>query len=302
MYTLSKSWSSDCPSPTEILLILDVYLVLSCITSLILGVKPIRSSLSYKHLISADANTLPSRYLPWISIAGGLAIHFSGTILTAHILTSSDHAVTTTVTTSTASKLSPLARMFFLWLSRPLATGPIFWLSIVNRKAYRDNAREVAIVDGLYSSANVYLFYCVAKITNVKPSRVPAWARLARAASALWLLAFVLSAFALIGHYASDPPDDGDGPDGSTSKRRFSSPWIWFSLDALRFLACWLLWAGLLFTDETAFCPTRKTLALVTCVWLVVPVMDCLWRGFVSFTPVQGEPTGAEEAERLIDM
>jgi hypothetical protein len=74
-------------------------------------------------------------------------------------------------------------------------------------------------------------------------------------------------------------------------------PYIWFCLDVLRFIGCWLLWAGLLFSDETAFCPSHRALVYVIVIWLFVPFLDCLWRGFATHKEEQGP-----EAENLIEM
>ena len=291
-YALPNSDPSTCPSPSEILLYLDVYLVFSCIASLTLGAKPIRDRLSHNLVLSFDFISDHPRILPWISTIGSLLIHACATVVTADVLAASN--------TSTTAE-PPLGRMFLLWLSRPLATALIAWLSIADRKAYRDNTREVAIVDSLYSLTNTYLFGSVAYITNVHPNDVPAPARLARAGSALWLLAFIPSLGVLVWYMierrgSSSAPSDDDNWKKNTNSAQLLH-WLWFGLDGLRFLACWLLWAGLLFSDETAFCPSRRALAGVTVIWLVVPFMDCLWRGFATYKEEEGA-----EAENLIEM
>lgn len=71
-------------------------------------------------------------------------------------------------------------------------------------------------------------------------------------------------------------------------------------LDLLRFVGSWLLWAGLLFTDQTAFCPSRRTWARATVIWLFVPFVDCLWRGFATVT--EKKAGAREEADDLISM
>jgi len=277
-YALLSSDPYTCPSPTEILLYLDIYLAFSCIASLTLGTKSVRTSVSHNRFLPSDFGNDHPRLLSWISIAGSLLIHIGATVVTANVLRASNVETTPE---------SLLGRMFLLWLSRPLATALIMWLSIADRKTYHDNAREVAIVDSLYGLTNIYLFSSVARITNVRPSDIPGPARLARAGSALWLLAFLLSLAVLAWYMVKIP-------------RAFTQfprllPWIWFSLDAIRFTACWLLWAGLLFSDETAFCPTRSALASVTAIWLFAPFIDCLWRGVATYRAEEGT-----EAENLI--
>jgi hypothetical protein len=179
--------------------------------------------------------------------------------------------------------------MFLLWVSRPLATALVTWLSIANRDAYQDNAREVAIVDSLYGLLSTYLFGSVAHAANVWPGDVPAPARLARAGSALWLLALVLSIGVLLWYLVGHLRGNGSSrvlsaDDSGKSSKGFAQhlPWIWFFLDGIRLAACWLLWAGLLFSDKTAFCPSQRAVARVTVIWLVVPFIDCLWRGFAT--------------------
>jgi hypothetical protein len=245
---------------------------------LTLGTKSARASVSHNRFLPSDFGNDHPQLLPWISIVGSLLIHFCATIVTAKVLEASNVGTTPE---------SLLGRMFLLWLSRPLATALIMWLSIADRKTYHDNAREVAIVDSLYGFTNIYLFGSVARITNVRPSDVPGPARLARAGSAFWLLAFILSLAVLAWYMAKTPPVFTQFPQ--------LLPWIWFSLDAIRFMACWLLWAGLLFNDETAFCPSRRALASVTVIWLFVPFIDCLWRGVATCRAEEGA-----EAENLI--
>jgi hypothetical protein len=89
--------------------------------------------------------------------------------------------------------------------------------------------------------------------------------------------------------------DDGGGKSRTGVAQHM--PWIWFLLDGMRFAACWLLWAGFLFSDETAFCPSQEAVARVTVIWLFVPFVDCLWRGFAT----SREEKEGVEAENLID-
>jgi hypothetical protein len=297
-YALPNSDPSTCPSSTEILLYLDLYLLFGCIASISVGSKPIRALLSHNRLLSLEFASDHPHFLPWISIIGSLLIHGSATVVTALKLAASNASTTAE---------PPLGRMFLLWVSRPLATALITWLSIADREVYCDNARETAIVDSLFGCVNIYLFGSVAHITNVKPSDVPTPARLARAGSAVWLLAFILSLLVLLYYMflinkASSPPfHRGHRRVGGGSSEKGTGlsqllPWLWFGLDALRFLGCWLLWAGLLFSNETAFCPSHRALALITVLWLFVPFVDCLWRGFATYKAEDGA-----EAESLID-
>src|SRR5579859_6740707 len=136
-YALQSSYPYTCPSPTEILLYLDIYLAFSCIASLTLGTKSARASVSHNRFLPSDFGNDHPQLLPWISIVGSLLIHFCATIVTAKVLEASNVGTTPE---------SLLGRMFLLWLSRPLATVLIMWLSIADRKTYHDNAREVAIV------------------------------------------------------------------------------------------------------------------------------------------------------------
>jgi hypothetical protein len=270
--------------------------VFSCIASLALGGKSVRGWLSHNRFFTSDFLADHPRFLLWISIIGSLFINTGATVLTADILAASNAGATAP---------PPLITMYLLWVSRPLATALTTWLSIADRKAYQDNAREVAISDSLYSLVNIYLFGSVAQITNARPSDVPAPARLARAGSALWLLALALSLGFLLwylvehlrGKASSRALSDDGG--GGTIRRSLAPhlPWIWFLLDGIRFVACWLLWAGFLFGDETAFCPSQGAVARVTVTWLFVPFIDCLWRGFAT----SREEENGVEVENLID-
>jgi len=152
---------------------------------------------------------------------------------------------------------------------------------------------------------------------------VPVPARLARGGSAVWLLAFILSlalvlvqglAYATFGGAgrprssspASSADTSNDDDEDDVNDQGLMSRWYGYGfymypslfLDLLRFVGSWLLWAGLLFTDETAFCPSRRTWARVTVIWLFVPFVDCLWRGFATFTEKKGE--AREEADNLM--
>jgi hypothetical protein len=298
-YALPNSDPSTCPSSTEILLFLDLYLLFSCIASVSVGSKPIRALLSHNRLLSLEFVSDHPQFLPWISIIGSLLIYGCATAVTADILAVSN----------ASTMAEPLfGRMFLLWMSRPLATALITWLSVADREVYCDNAREVAIVDGLLGCVNIYLFGSVAYITNVKPGDVPTPARFARAGSAVWLLAFILSLLALpyytflidkvssfSSHHGRRRIGGGGGGEKGTDLAQLL-PWLWFGLDALRLPGCWLLWVGLLRSNETAFCPSHRALALVTVVWLFAPFVDCLWRGFATYKAEDGV-----EAENLIE-
>lgn len=257
-----------------------------------LGSRSIRRRLSHNQVsyLAHDREWL----LPFVSISGSLLIQGGATVLTAYILKISNYTV----------QLGdlwepPLSRMVLLWFSRPLATVCITWLSIVDRSEYGENSREVGIVDSIYGLVNVYIFGSVAQITNIKPEEVPPPARLARAASALGLLSIILTNYC-VGWYKDieevqrpeklKPGDRREDDSGVERKRRGRPPFaVTLFLHGLRFVACWLLWAGVLFTDETAFCPNRKAIWKITIIWLFTPFADGLWRGFLTYHEEEDE-------------
>src|SRR5271154_6144400 len=110
-YALPNSDPSSCPSSTEILLFLDLYLLFSCIASISVGSKPIRALLSHNRLLSLEFVSDHPHFLLWISPLGSRLTSGGPTPVTADIL-----AVSNASTTAE----QPFGRMFLLWMSRPL--------------------------------------------------------------------------------------------------------------------------------------------------------------------------------------
>lgn len=260
---------SNCPPPSTPLLFLVGYIVFSGLGSLALGSTTLR-----KKLAQVDSSTSPTR-ARIVSISGSLIIQCAATVVTAHTLKSSP--------SETASDPgAPLSRMTILWFSRPLATTVVTWLSIVDHKIYRNNSEEIFLVDSIYSLVNIFLFGAVAHITNHVELPLPT--RMARAGSALGLLSLILTplwalwVWVCIRIYPSlEKPERENEVRQVCASLPLSLAW-----SGLSFLACWLLWAGLLFGDITAFCPTKSAMTGVTMIWLFTPVVDHLWRGFAT--------------------
>jgi hypothetical protein len=256
--------------------------------SLALGSTAVRARLALirTHLFNPSIVLTPQSILA-ISVLGSLVIHIAATALTAHILQSSDGGY------DSDSRSSILQRMMLLWFARPLATPIVIWLSIVSRAQYAPNSSEIGLTDTIYSLVSVYLVGAIARITNVSNVQ-PRPARMARAGSALWLLWLIL-----VGGYATryiwyklEELDDED-EDKKRGRKRYADfmfgapngdPTFVLELGAhgLRFAACWLLWAGLLFSDTSAFCPSKGAMERVTLLWFFTPVVDHLWRGLAS--------------------
>lgn len=260
---------SNCPPPSTPLLFLVGYIVFGGLCSLALGSTTLR-----KKLAQVDSSTSPTR-ARIVSISGSLIIQGAATVVTAHTLKSSP--------SETASDPgAPLSRMTILWFSRPLATAVVTWLSIVDHKIYRDNSEEIVLVDSIYSLVNIFLFGAVAHITNHVELPLPT--RMARAGSALGLLSLILTPLWFWVCVMIYPPLEKLERENEVRQVCASPPLFATSLawSGLSFLACWLLWAGLLFGDTTAFCPTKSAMTGVTMIWLFTPVVDHLWRGFAT--------------------
>lgn len=260
---------TNCPPPSTPLLFLVAYIVFSGLVSLALGSTTVRKSLAQN-----DSSTSPTR-AHIVSISGSLLIQIAATVVTAHALKSSPSE-------TARYPGAPLSRVTILWFSRPLATTVVTWLSIVDRKIYRDNSEEIVLVDSIYSLVNIYLFGAVAHITN--HDKIPLPTRMARAGSALGLLNLILTPlwfWVCIRIYPSleKLEREEEVRQVSASLPIFTTS---LALSGLWFLACWLLWAGLLFSDATTFCPTKSAMTRVTMIWLFTPIVDHLWRGFAT--------------------
>ncbi|KAI9785901.1 MAG: hypothetical protein M1839_008167 [Geoglossum umbratile] len=259
--------ADKCMPPSVVLLWLATYCALPAITSLALG-----SSTFRRRVVAIRrryCGSLDETHTMIVSIAGSVLIQIAATVGTGRILQTNDHSAI-------------LGSMVLLWFSRPLATPIIQWLTLVNVTEYLENSLEIARVDIIYGMVSVAMFGTAAKVTNQK--HVPHPAQLARAGSALGILhflftIFVLAVFAFVIYSGNAEPrlrvTDLIIPRSKPSITDIILP---FCHSSLRFTACWLLFAGLLFTNPTAFCPEPRTMKRILALWLFVEVLDHFWR------------------------
>jgi hypothetical protein len=236
--------------PSVVLLWLITYCAFPSIVSLLLGSSTLRKRVvairrsycgSFHHTPSLIVSTVISTLIQTAATAG-----------TGHILHATDPN-------------SSSRSMALLWFSRPLATPIIQWLTLINFSEYSRNSWEIAWVDTIYGLVSVAVFGVAAGITNQKnPSDVPRPARLARAGSALGILHFMLTVLLFLHVYALELRE----------KIRVGHIVFSFCHSSLRFVACWLLFAGLLFTNPTAFCPSTGTMKRILVLWFFVAFLD----------------------------
>jgi hypothetical protein len=237
--------------PSVVLLWLITYCVFPAIASLALG-----SSTFRRRVVAIRrryCGPLNQTQTVIVSTVGSVLIQIGATVGTGRILQIDDRSAS-------------LGSMVLLWFSRPLATPIIQWLALVNVNEYLENSWEIARVDIVYGLVSVAMFGTAAKVTNRK--HVPRPAQLARAGSALGILHFIFTIFIALPIYFDIPRPKSGVLDLIIS----------FSQSSLRFAACWLLFAGLLFTNPTAFCPEPRTMKKILALWFFVAVLDHFWR------------------------
>ena len=278
-FMLFKKDAITCFPPSETLLYLNTYIVFSCLASLLLGSKFVRRRLRLRKDWS--------KYRRFVTICGSLLLQVGATVFTGYILISAGE------TDYEVSEIN-LSAAILLWFARPLATFCVTWLSIVDRREYSDNSREVGIVDTIYGLVNVYIYGYWAHATNGRPGESATLPRrLLRAGSALGLLSFILNLYCVI---ATDHIEKSWQPEAQEKPEKAAmtgpSLGVTLFLHGLRFLANWLLWAGFLLNDGSSFCIVGSSMWRVTVIWLFIPFADGLWRGWTSVYKEKKEETG----------
>jgi hypothetical protein len=280
---LSKKDSATCPPPSEVLLYLNAYIVFSCLASLLLGSKFVRRRLR----LQKDW----SKYRRFVTICGSLLLQVGATVFTGYIL-----EISAGETDYEVSGID-LRAAVLLWFARPLATFCVTWMSIVDRCEYSENSREVGIVDTIYGLVNVYIYGHWAHATDGRPGEtatVPR--RLLRAGSALGLLSSILNIYCvgvtldIEKSWQPEAQEKSEKPEKAVM--RGPPLWVTLFLHGLRFLANWLLWAGVLLSDGSSFCVGGSSMWRVTMIWLFIPFADALWRGWTSIYEEQEVETG----------
>ncbi|KAH0566489.1 hypothetical protein GP486_000107 [Trichoglossum hirsutum] len=249
-----------CLQPKVVLLWFVAYIAVTTIASLALGTATFR-----KYMVASRKRYLGPMNETAMAIVSALisvGLQIAATLSTGVILRADDHQAS-------------LHKMALAWFARPLATPIIIWLTMINIDEYRENSFEAALLDTIYGLPSISLFASVAHVTNAKnPRDVPRPARLARAGSALGILHFIITLVipgVLFLH-------------SRHLKRKPTIAIISASFGhcALRFCACWLLWAGLLYADETAFCPKPLTMKKILVLWLFISFIDQFWRAIAG--------------------
>ena len=255
-YVQLNADDAQCPTPTTTLLWLATFNLFTVIWGLILGPFSIR-----RHVSSLPTE---DRHLSWVlRVAGSLLIQLAGTIGTAYLFRSDD-------------KGASIPFLVMIWFARPLATSIVVWLTMINTDEYSPNTIEIVIVDTIYGLVSIWGFGLVARFTD--STHIPHFAQVARAGSALGLLAFIIifpvAVVVAVWLLEADEVE--------VERQRLHFLLVAFAISLLRYLACWLLWGGLLSTSPQAFCPTIETMLKVMALWLCIPIVDQLWRGVTA--------------------
>ena len=212
-----------------------------------------------------------------MAVFGSLLLQVSASVGTAYILRGE------------AQKRS-VGYLFGFWVARPLATPLVIWLTMVNPPEYLWQAFEITVVDMMYSFLSLYAFGLTAHTLNTLPENsYPSTGQFARAGAALglfvllvtialiWMVTYqsrTINAMLLL--YSEETLADVLWQ----SLRRHMM--YAFIVHSLRFLACYLLWAGLLEMNEGAFCPHYRILFEIMTLWLAVPIIDNIWRAWAA--------------------
>ena len=215
-----------------------------------------------------------------IAVIGSLLLQVSASVGTAYILRGE------------AQKRS-VGYLFGFWVARPLATPLVIWLTMVNSPEYLSQALEITVVDMMYSFLSLYAFGLTAHTLNKLPEALPKGSyqligRFARAGAALGifiLLVTIALIFRMVTHGFRTRMRDallvlysGRTLDDFLLRHMVDA----FLVHSLRFLACYLLWAGLLGMNEGAFCPHYHILFEIMALWLAVPIIDNIWRAWAA--------------------
>lgn len=152
------------------------------------------------------------------------------------------------------------------------------------------------MVDTLYGFVSIYAFGTVARVTNWRTLPGTYGLAFARAGSAVGILALLfLMLFMGLMVWLDEAVTSGDD-----ERMPYQMLTVAFFLHSLRFLACWLLWWGLLSANSTAFCPSQTVLVKIMAVWLGVTCVDNIWRAVFSPAPMDEDDDEDEEVVRQL--
>ena len=272
-------YGGDCIESVQMLLWFATYNIFTALAGIALG------SIKTRKRICGVLGRLKSNK-PVVSVRGfkmgvlgSLLLQISASVGTAYILRGE-------------AQKGSVGYLFGFWVARPLATPLVIWLTMVNPPEYLLQTLEIILVDTTYSFLSLYAFGLTAHSLNMVPkSWYPSIGQFARAGAALGLLILVVTIAlivmvacrsrtrwrdALVLIYSKRTPDD-------VLRRSLRRHIVCaFIVHSLRFLACYLLWAGLLEMNEGAFCPHYGVIFEIMTLWLGVPIIDNIWRAWAT--------------------
>lgn len=272
-------YGGDCIESVQMLLWFATYNIFTALAGIALGSHRTRKRICGM-LGRSRSNGPVATVLGFkVAVLGSLLLQISASVGTVYILRGE------------AQKES-VGYLFGFWVARPLATPLVIWLIMLNPPEYLLQALEITLVDMMYSFLSLYAFGLTAHSLNTVPENwYPPIGKSARAGAALGFL-ILLVTIALIGMvtyrsrtrmrdalwllYSKGTLDD-------ILRRSLRRHIVYaFIVHSLRFLACYLMWAGLLEMNEGAFCPHYRILFEIMTLWLGVPIIDNIWRAWAT--------------------
>ena len=274
-------YGGDCIESVQMLLWFATYNIFTALAGIALGSHRTRKRICGMLWRSISDEPVATVRGFKVAVLGSLLLQISASVGTAYILRGE-------------AQKGSVGYLFGFWVARPLATPLVIWLTIVNPPEYLLQTLEITLVDMMYSFLSLYAFGLTAYSLNMVPkSWYPSIGQFARAGAALGLLILVVT-IALIGMVTCQSRTRTRMRAALLllySKRTLDDV-LWRSLrrhmvyafivHSLRFLACYLLWAGVLEMNEGAFCPHYGMLFEIMTLWLGVPIIDNIWRAWAT--------------------
>lgn len=275
-----NSYAGDCIEAVQMLLWFATYNLFTALAGLALGSHRIRKRTSGMFRTSKSKKQVIQISSLTSAIVGSLVLQISASVGTAYIL-------------CTEAQTTSVGYLFAFWVARPLATPLVIWLTMVNPPEYILQMLEVTLVDTIYSFLSLYAFGLVAHSLNKSPeSSYPHIGQVARAGAALGIFALLLTIAILVWLLVSECPWrwfyterilNNAGWRNLRGFRGFKRAVVCvFIIHSIRFVACYLLWTGLLELSEGAFCPQYRTLFEIMALWLGVPIIDNIGRAWAA--------------------
>ena len=271
-------YGGDCIESVQMLLWFATYNIFTALAGIALGSHRTRKRIC--GMLSRSRSNEPVATVLGFTMAvlGSLLLQISASVGTAYILRKE------------AQKRS-VGYLFGFWVARPLATPLVIWLTMLNPPEYLSQALEIILVDIMYSFLSLYAFGLTAESLITLP---PFWyqsGQFARAGAALgiFVLLVTIALMGMVIYQSRSRMRDfvwllhSKGTLDDVLRRSLRRHVVYaFIVHSLRFLACYLLWAGLLEMNEGAFCPHYRILFEIMTLWLAVPIIDNIWRAWAA--------------------